>query len=157
MKELEKEFNDIYRQIGQSMGQDDITATIFTTLYIEPEDIAMDELAKKTGYSLASISNKIKLFESMGMLMRKKKPGSKKIYLYMEKDMIKVIKKTLLAKENRGMEVLKEKLPELVKKYKDKAKTERDKKKIKIIEDYNVQVIKIEKIMQKIRKEFEEA
>ena len=63
MKELEKRFIEMYNKIGRVQGMDNLLTSIFALLILEPDDIAMDDLAHKTGYSLASISNKIKLME----------------------------------------------------------------------------------------------
>ncbi|MDP2750829.1 MAG: hypothetical protein Q8O89_08415, partial [Nanoarchaeota archaeon] len=156
MKELEHEFIEIYKKIGENTLQDDLLMTIYAIVYLEPEEISLNEIATKTGYSLASISNKAKILESMDIIKKGKKPGSKKIYLSMEKNMFEVIKNALFVKETKVIATLKEKLPELIKKYKDKTKSDRDKKKIKILEDYNNQMIKLEKLIQKVRKDIEE-
>ncbi len=156
MKELEKEFVGMYQQAGHFFGQDDALTTIYGILYLEPGELSMDELVIRTGYSLASVSNKIKTLESIGLVSKKKRPGSKKIFVYIEKDLFKAMKKTLLTKETQGIKHLKERLPEIIKKYKDKAKSENDRKKIRILEEYNVQIIKLEKLLQKMIKTIEE-
>ena len=78
MDELEKKFSGMYRKIGAMQGMDDLFSSIFSLLVLEPEDIAMDELAKKTGYSVASISNKVKILKVHGIVKKSRKPGSKK-------------------------------------------------------------------------------
>ena len=91
----------------------------------------------------------------MGIVKRIKKPGSKKIFLRIEKDMIKIFKEHLAKKEEKNIKLIKEKIPEIIKKYKHKAKTEKDKKKIKILENYYKQILKTEKIISHIRIEME--
>ena len=82
MEELNKEIMALFQEMGRGQGlNDDLLMIIFSTLYLEPEPIAMEELAKKTGYSLASISNKTKLLEPIMDITRTRNPGSKK-YIY---------------------------------------------------------------------------
>lgn len=154
MKGIEKDFVEMYQQ-SQMFGHDDVLVKVFANLYLEPEEISMDELAKKTGYSLASVSNKAKMLEATGMIIKRKHPGSKKIFLYAEKDIIKVIKSTVLVKEKQMIGTFKQKLPEIIKKHKNSAKSEKEEKKVKIVEDYYRQMIKLEELMKKIREELD--
>ena len=155
MDDIDKEFIELYQTIGSVSGLDNLFVTLFAKLYIEPEDMAMENIAKETGYSLASVSNKVKVLETMGIVKRIKKPGSKKIFLRIEKDMIKIFKEHLAKKEEKNIKLIKEKIPEIIKKYKHKVKTEKDKKKIKILENYYKQILKTEKIISHIRIEME--
>ena len=155
MEELNKEIMALFQEMGRGQGlNDDLLMIIFSTLYLEPEPIAMEELAKKTGYSLASISNKTKLLEPIMDITRTRNPGSKKIYLYMEKNILNIWKDALLKKEEHVINKVKEKLPTILKEYKSKAKTEKDKKKLKIMENYYNQVLIFGKIIKKIINEF---
>lgn len=156
MEELNKEIMALFQEMGRGQGlNDDLLMIIFSTLYLEPEPIAMEELAKKTGYSLASISNKTKLLEPIMDITRTRNPGSKKIYLYMEKNILNIWKDALLKKEEHVINKVKEKLPTILKEYKSKAKTEKDKKKLKIMENYYSQVLIFGNIINKIIKEFD--
>lgn len=155
MDEIDKDFIEMYQGVSLMFGLDSTSIMIFAKLYIEPEDMAMEDLAKETGYSLASISNRIKMLEAMGFVKRNMKPGSKKIFLYTEKDFVKIIKEHLMKKEEQGIKVVKEKVPEIIKKYKDKVKSDREKKKLKILENYYIQISKFEKILRNTRNEFE--
>lgn len=155
MNEIDKKFIDVYKEIGQGQGQDGLLLTIFAKLYIEPEEVAMDDLAKETGYSLASISNKIKMLGSMWPIKKNRKPGSKKIFLYIEKDFIKIMRDVLFKKEQYGIRVVKEKLPIIINEYKNKVKSDKDKKKVKILEDYYKQIIKCEAVIHEMIKKFD--
>jgi|TARA_Y100000310_G_C20688367_1_gene820583 DNA-binding transcriptional regulator GbsR (MarR family) len=155
MQNLDKEFIEIYKEIGRGQGVDESFLTIFARLYIEPGELAMEELAKETGYSLASICNKIKMFGNIIPIKKVRKPGSKKVYLYMEKDMVGMVKQALILKQQYGINIIKEKLPRILKEYKFKAKSERNKKKLKILEDYYSQSLKFEIILKKMVKELD--
>ena len=134
MRSLDQEFVEMYKDIGMRQGLNNPLLTmIFAHIFIEPEDIAMDELARRTGYSLASVSNAIKLLDTMAPIKKVKKPGSKKLYLRVEKDFSKMFRESIEKKEQLMITLIQQKVPEIISKHKHRAKTERQKKKIKIL------------------------
>ena len=155
MEQLDKAFIEMYQKIGKNSGLDNLTATLFGMLYLEPKEIAMEDLAKKTGYSLASVSNKLKFLEQFGLITRKSKPGTRKIFLYMDKDLIKLMKGHLIKKEEQQIKFVKKILPGILDGYKKKAKTEEQKNKLKIMQNYHDQLLKFEKVIKLVRKEIE--
>ena len=155
MESLDKEFIEGYKEIGRGQGVDEGFLTIFARLYIEPGDLAMEDLAKETGYSLASISNKVNMFGHIIPIKKSRKPGSKKVYLYMDKDIIGMVKQAMVLKQIHGINIIKDKLPGILKEYKGKVKSEKDKKKLKILENYYSQSLKFEVILNKMSKELD--
>lgn len=154
MKNLEKEAVGFFKGIGRMHGLDDLSSMIFAILITEPEEITMQDLAKKTGYSLASISNKVKMLVDFGVITRNAKPGSKKAYLYMEKDFLKLFKTRFLQAQARvnmtGAEV-----ERILKKYGSKYNSEREKKQIDnllMLKDY---IKKVQPIINELTKKIE--
>ena len=97
MKELDKKVVELYQEMGKAQGiQDPLLMELFARIYIEPEPIAMEELAKETRYSLASVSNKVKILSLSMHIKKVKKPGSKKVYFYMEKDIMNIWKENII-------------------------------------------------------------
>jgi len=156
MEELNKKIIKLFEEMGRGQGlNDSLLVEIFARLYFEPEPVAMEDLAKKTGYSLASISNKVNALGPVIGIQKIRKPGSKKIYISMEKDIMKIWKDALLKKQEYVINKVKSKVPEIIKEYKAKVKTEYDKRKLKNLENYYDQVIGFGRILDKILKEFE--
>ena len=153
---LDKEIIEFYRTAGRMQGIDDSLATILGTLYLEPGEMSMEELAKKTGYSLASISNKIKMLEPSGIIRRVRKPGTKKIFLYAEKDIMRIMKKTLVMKQESVVKLAKERIPFIIRKYKNKKLTEEQKNKLMIIENYYKGILRFEGIIKEILRKLDE-
>lgn len=117
----------------KTQGFDDLTSKIVAILYSEPKEVALDELAKRTGYSLSSISTSLKFMENFKCVKRIKKPGSRKIFFFMKKSIIQHMKTMLSSKLNefsRAEEIL----PSLIKEAKDKDK-------IKIMKDNYEQIL----------------
>jgi DNA-binding transcriptional regulator GbsR (MarR family) len=153
MEGIEKEFVDVLEESGRMQGLDILLTSIYARLQIEPNDMAMDDLAKETGYSLASISSKVKLLETCGMIVRVKKPGTKKVFLSAEKDILEVWKQQLMRKERMVIRIVKEKLPPIIEKYKGK-KNQKDK--LALVENYYLQILTLEKVLKEMVGRLEE-
>lgn len=156
MKELEQEFMSYLCMMGKVYGLEDVPLKVFGILFLEPEEISMEEIAQKTGYSLASISNSMRFLESIGQVDRIRKPGSKKVYFRLDKDLVKWNIRKLEVLQQVTMRQAKEKLPPLIKKYHEKARTPEDKKKVEIIDYYYRQILLFEKITNRWKKELED-
>lgn len=156
MKSIEKEFVDFYIGVGRTWGLDTLSSKLIGILYLEPEEICIDELAKKTGYSLPSISNKMHFIETMGIVKRIKKPGSKKLFYFMEKDAIKVARMHFEKIYEAEIIPAKKLMPKLLDKYKKVNLNNEEKKKLEIIKNYNKQMLNIDKVYSKLNEYFDE-
>ena len=150
MKSIEKEFVDFYINVGKSWGLDTLSSKLIGILYLEPKEICIEKLAEKTGYSLASISNKMRFIESFGVIKRIKKPGSKKVFYYMEKDAIKLAQMHFEKIYEAEIMPAKKLMPELLDKFKKVNLNNDEKEKYKIIKNYNKQILDIEKVFHKL-------
>ena len=150
MKSIEKEFVDFYINVGKSWGLDILSSKLMGMLYLEPKEICIEKLAEKTGYSLASISNKMRFLEATGMVQRIKKAGSKKVFYYMEKDCIKLTQIHFEKIYEAEIEPAKKLMPKLLDKFKKVNLNNDDKKKYEIIKKYNKQILDIEKVFHKL-------
>ncbi|MBW2990639.1 hypothetical protein KY348_02950 [Candidatus Woesearchaeota archaeon] len=156
LDEIDKEFIEFYQTASRVQGVDASLGTILGVLYLEPEEISMEGLAKKTGYSRASICNKIKMFEPAGFVKRIRKPGTKKVFLRAEKNVLEILKKGFTMKHDLVINLAKEKIPKIVEKYKDKKLTQEQKEKLRIIDNYYKQMLKFEILINEMLKKIDE-
>src|SRR4030043_1072928 len=156
MDGLSKDFLEFFQTAAGLQGIDSSTGTIMGVLFMEPEEISMEELAEKTGYSLALICNKVKILEPSGIVKRIRHPHTKKLFLCMEKDMSQIIKSTLLTKQKSVIALGKEKLPEFIKKYKNEKLTDEQKKKLMIVEHYYHDLLQFEIMLNQMVKKLDE-
>jgi len=152
MKGLEEEFIDFMEHVGNIVGYDNSFSEIMGILYLEPEAIPLENLVDKTGYCLSSISQKISMLELMGFIKKSRKPDCKKVYVFMPKKSIPDIRKRWIEKPLAKINLTKKILPSIIKKYKPLAKTEKDIKKIRIIEDMYDRNTKCEKMVYELQK-----
>jgi len=89
------EFIQLVAETGRNMGLDSVSSKIRAILLAEPHEVSLDEIAERTGYSLSAISTSARMLTNMGMVKRLKKPSSRKVYLYMEKDQLKVMQQNM--------------------------------------------------------------
>ena len=98
-------------------------AEILATLFLEPEPLCMEGLAKRTNYSISMISNTIKAIERFGILEQKRIPGDKKTYYLMEKNLFKFIQTFMKFKLNNEIMPVNKELPNLITNYQQETKT----------------------------------
>ncbi|MFW6283703.1 MAG: GbsR/MarR family transcriptional regulator [Minisyncoccales bacterium] len=154
MKQIDIDFMNFFKKTGNSLGLEGLMMDLGAYLYLQPGEVAMDEIAKKTGYSLASISNSMKSFEQMGLVTRIKKPGTKKVFFYMDKNIFNQNIKKFRTLKEYGIKPAKDFIPPMIEKYKN-LKDESTKKKVNILSDYLIQVDEMNNILDDFVKKLE--
>jgi HTH-type transcriptional regulator, osmoprotectant uptake regulator len=149
--EMEDEFRSFLCKIFTDFGLDNVTCKLFSMLYLELEPVAIDELSSVTGYSLATISNKMRLLEGIGFAQRVKAPKSKKVFYFVEKNFISLMNKKLDKMKEIEIRPAKEIIPAIINKFKNKKFSEKMKLKYEIIQNYYKQILEIEKIIDEMK------
>jgi HTH-type transcriptional regulator, osmoprotectant uptake regulator len=140
MNAIEKDSVALFDLMGHTYGLPDVLVRLIGLLYLQPDEIAMDDLAKKSGYSLASVSGAVKQLEALRMVQRTRKPGSKRIYLSMEKDLLKVNVMKLSSMLEGYVRPMRAMIPGIVDRHKAKAKDDAYRKQVAILESYGRQL-----------------
>jgi DNA-binding transcriptional regulator GbsR (MarR family) len=148
MKPFEKEFIEFVEGVWQRFGLDQLSSRLIGIIFIEPKEVSMDTLAKKTGYSLASLSNKLRTLESMKVVKRVKKPGTKKAFYYIEKDVYEIMRRKMQAMFDQYINPAKAILPSIIEKHKATRMTAEEKQKMDIIIKYHKQLVDVSKCME---------
>jgi len=156
LKSPKQEFIDLMTENCKVNGLDELSSRIIALLYAEPNELSLDDIAKRTGYSLSAICTAMKFIERIGFVKRLKKPKSRKVYFYMEKGMIMFSLDIIRRKYERVILPTKQELPSIIKRYK-REKSENSKQELKIIENYYKEVLASEDIMRKLIKMLENA
>lgn len=145
-KSPKQEFIEYIIELNRIKGLDDLSSKIIAILYAEPKEISLEELAKRTGYSLSAISTSTKLLEKLGTLKRIKKPKSRKVYYYLEKEIMKKFLKLWKNRYKKLFSLGKKKVPKIIKEYKNKKSSKQE---LDIVETHYKQLLKMEKVMKK--------
>ncbi|MBD3314076.1 helix-turn-helix domain-containing protein [Candidatus Woesearchaeota archaeon] len=144
-EEIEKDILDLFVRVNADFGNDSTMAKILSVIYLSPEDISLEEIMDKTGYSAATISNKTKTLVNHGLIKRVSKPGTKKSYYSMEKDMKKILSNSLEKIIDVKIRPIKENMPGLIEEYSQSISKndEEARKKLEIMKDHlrNAEII----------------
>ncbi|MBW2971566.1 hypothetical protein KY359_00890 [Candidatus Woesearchaeota archaeon] len=152
---FEEEFVDFISGVFAGFGLDQLSSRLVGIIFLEPKEISMEELAERTGYSLASLSNKLRLLESHHMVTRVRKPGTKKAFYYIEKDVYAIIRRKMQATVDLFLTPAKDRLPRIIESQKKERMSNEEKDKLAIIERYHKQLLEVDQCMQKMMKDLE--
>lgn len=149
MSSAKEEFIELVTNNSRINGLDEVSSIAIGILYVEPKEIALDELSERTGYSLSAVSTSMKMLENFGLIKRVKKPGSKKVYFYMDKDMVQTTIQLMRKKLEKVIRPSLEKIPEIIKHYK-KENSKKSKEELTNLENYYMQIKQAEILMEQM-------
>jgi len=145
-KTAREEFIEFMAENVRINGLDNLSATVLSTLFLESTELSLEEISKKTGYSLSAVCTSANTLEHSGMVVRVKKPKTKKVYIYMEKSLIDMLLKMLEKKHELIIGRCKQQLPKMIERYKQ-LKTKNDKQELQIITQYYEDVLATEELL----------
>lgn len=142
-KAIEKKFFEFVYSNFKNYGMDERSTMIYAALFVEPEPVSLEDLSKKIGYSLSAVSTSAKFLEQFNFIYRVKKPGSKKVYFTLWRNILDHVDKKVDIVLNREVKPVKENLPGMIEEY-SKAK-EVNSDKLNLMKDYLKNIEKLEK------------
>ena len=140
----EARIHSLFASLTSSLGYSEIHGHIIGALLVEGKPLSMDELAKKTGYSLASVSLSLDLLEFFGVIKKFRLKGNRKIYIKIDGDLLNVLKTLLLIKIQKN---IKNTYNEF-----EKYRNSSDKKILRTIEVLEKEIIRLEKYINELAK-----
>lgn len=140
-----KDFIDLIAEVNRAKGLDGLTSNIIGIIFIEPKEVSLEELSKRTGYSLSAVSTSMKMLVASGFIKRKRMPKSKKVYFFMEKDMF-VAWKQMIDKINANIVRIKPRVPRIIEDYRQ-VKYEGSREERRIVERYYDQLLAFHKVI----------
>ncbi len=151
-REIEEKMLDLFSRINYEFGNDDATARLAGMIYLSPKEVSLEELAERTGYSHASISNKTGMLINVGIIKKVRRPGTKKAYFYMEKDMKKLMCSTFKKVLELKLRPIKNRMPPLIEEYKKEVKKgdSESEQKLRILQNYLKDIKVIEEKMSRM-------
>ncbi|MFH0798526.1 MAG: hypothetical protein V1906_03885 [Candidatus Woesearchaeota archaeon] len=147
VKSPKEEFMELVMSVAKAKGADELTSRIIAALFIEPKEISLEDLSKRTGYSLSAVSTSMKLIEKTPFVKRTKVPGSKKVYFYMEKDLFGIFMRHIKMENELALKPMIDRLPEIIKRYR---KENYPKEELKILEMHYNNVLIFSDLMKKM-------
>ncbi|MDK2908425.1 MAG: hypothetical protein PWQ87_883 [Candidatus Woesearchaeota archaeon] len=151
---IEEDFLEAIETICSLSNLDSTTSKIISNIVISPVPLSIEELSQKTGLSISSIFNKLKLLENLGIVKRTKKVGSKRFYFHIERFNEDAFKSQLEHIEKK-IELAKESMEQIKRKYGNKKLNNEDAERLKIAERFLTFSLKAEKAIKEAKKVLE--
>lgn len=149
-----EDFKELITQNLKAEGFDDIASKIISMLFIEPEEMSLEEISIETGYSLSAVSTAMKNLSQYHIVRRFKKPGSKKVFFFLDKNLTSIGAQALRMKYDNIILPSKKELPEIIKKYEDNG-SDTSNPEFEIVTRYHKQMLKLESIVENFLTELE--
>ncbi|MCQ1534204.1 MarR family transcriptional regulator [Methanosarcina sp. KYL-1] len=155
MDEIDREFIAFYQNVGKAYGMDSLMATIFARVYVEPGEMGMSELAEETGYSLASVSNKIRQLEPSGLITRNTKPGTRKVYVHSDKDILRIALGQLVRTRASETQPAAIEIPRMIERFEKEELSEKQQEKLEILRRYHRDMLKLDSLLEEMLEKLE--
>lgn len=122
-----KQYQQLTLEVLKAQGTKRVNAKIISLAFTEPQELTLEELAKQTNYSLATVSNTARYLESIKIIERVRKPRSKKLYIRPRRDFLKNFEENLKQMHETQVVMTKQELPELIRSMKQDIKNTKQK------------------------------
>ncbi|NIO22154.1 MAG: hypothetical protein GTN76_15860 [Candidatus Aenigmarchaeota archaeon] len=89
--------------MAKSIGFSPIHGNIIAALLVGGSSLSLQDIAKRTGYSVSMISLSLDLLEILGIIRKVKKPTDRKLYIELVSDLLESLKSILLMRINKNI------------------------------------------------------
>ena len=148
---MEEEAGELIAGWFKDAGYSECSSRVLATALVEPNEISLEDLAKNTGYSLASVSTvlntKLKFLERLGVYKKYSKPGSKRVFVYADMDLARIQKEAFAYKVKNQIRPALKRIPQIIKKY-SRLKDEKSKRELKKLRKMESDLKKMEKMFE---------
>ena len=101
--DIEEKIHSTFASVVKSMGYSEVHGRIISSLFVADKELSLQELGKRTGYSIPSISISLDLLELLGVIKKKKKIGDRKLYVKLDSDLLEGLRRALLLKVQKEL------------------------------------------------------
>jgi len=103
IREIEKKIYDTFSQVAKAMGFSPIHGNIIGSLIVGGGSLSLQDMARKTGYSISMISLSTDLLELLGVVRKIKKHQDRKVYIELNGDLLESLKRIFLMRVKSGI------------------------------------------------------
>lgn len=103
-KDIEKSIYSTFADIATAIGYSEIHGRVIGALLVSNKKLSLNGLAKKTGYSLSTVSLSLDLLEFLGMIKKTKKAGDRKLYVELQGNLLEGLKKAFLMRIQKSID-----------------------------------------------------
>ena len=142
IEDIEKDIYSSFATLASAIGYSEIHGRIIAALMVSGKKLSLQELAKKTGYSISTLSLSLDLLEFFGMIEKKKNAGDRKLYIELHGNLLEGLKKAFIVKIQKSVTDSLNRFEN----YKENLKDSKDKDSERVMEVLNVLEKEIERL-----------
>ncbi len=117
VQDLKQEFIEGLSRISRFWGFPKGVGAVFAVLYLSPEPLSLDQIARQTGLTKGAISTDVRALARMGLVQLSSHLGDRKDYYEAETDFYRAIRSILAERQNtefaRSVETVRHTLEDL--------------------------------------------
>src|SRR3972149_3027404 len=98
MSIIEERLLSTFAAVASSLGFNEAHGRIIAALLVSNKPLCLEDLSKRTGYSLAAISISLDLLEVIGVVRKIKNPKDRKLYSKLDGDALQEKREALVSK-----------------------------------------------------------
>jgi DNA-binding transcriptional regulator GbsR (MarR family) len=99
----EKSILETFGQVAETIGYSQVHGKIIGVLLIKNGEMSLQELAKRTGYSVPMISLSLDLLDVLGVVKKTKRAGDRNIYARLSGDLLECLKKAFVLRLQKSI------------------------------------------------------
>jgi len=104
IRDIEKKILETFSDLAKAMGFSPIHGNIIGALIIGGGSVSLQDIARKTGYSISMISLSMDFLEILGIVRKVKKPQDRNLYITLNGDLLESLKKIFLMRVKKGVD-----------------------------------------------------
>ena len=151
IEDIEKDIYSSFASIASTIGYSEIHGRIIAALMVSGKKLSLQDLAKKTGYSISTLSLSLDLLEFFGMIKKLKNAGDRKLYIELHGDLLEGLKRAFVVRIQKSVTDNLKRFEE----YKENLKASGDKDKKKVMIALNIledEVVRLDKYINMLAK-----
>ncbi len=100
---VEQNILSTFGQVAESIGYSQVHGRIIGALLIGGGDMSLQDIAKRTGYSVPMISLSLDLLDVLGVVKKYRKAGDRNIYAKLSGDLLECLKKAFVIRLEKSI------------------------------------------------------
>lgn len=103
-KVVEEKIYSTFSDIASSIGYSPLHGKIIGVLLVEGKEMSLQDLARKTGYSVSMISLSLDLLELLSVIKKVKKTGDRNLYIILQGNLLECLKNAIILRVKKSID-----------------------------------------------------
>lgn len=103
IEDIERDIYSSFATLASTIGYSEIHGRIIAALMVSGKKLSLQDLAKKTGYSISTLSLSLDLLEFFGMIKKIKNAGDRKLYIELHGDLLEGLKEAFVVRIQKSV------------------------------------------------------